>query len=192
MSTAAFLYNADTSQISLLPLAVMIAMATRPGSPMGFDRHVWDLTPEESVLSRKMVMAIEATYLLSSAFTKISILLFYRRLSIGTLSPVFHWMVRLAIGFVILGTAGYELAIFLSCRPLEAFWMKVNVTWARSNAVGVDYYCFNEAADLISATAMSIVHDFIACFMPLVLFWTLKMATRQKIALAAIFFVGFL
>lgn len=57
---------------------------------------------------------------------------------------------------------------------------------------GVDYHCFNEPADLLAASAVSIVQDFIVCGMPTLLFWKLQLPRRQKIALGAVFGVGFL
>jgi hypothetical protein len=57
---------------------------------------------------------------------------------------------------------------------------------------GVDYHCLNEPADLLAASAVSIVQDFIVCGMPTVLFWKLQLPRRQKIALGAVFGVGFL
>jgi len=57
---------------------------------------------------------------------------------------------------------------------------------------GLDYYCYDEPADLLAASAFSIVQDFIACGMPTLLFWKLQLPQKQKIALGAIFGVGFL
>jgi hypothetical protein len=84
------------------------------------------------------------------------------------------------------------LAPLLGCRPLNAFWNQVDFAWAATHVEGRDYVCFNEPADLLSASAISIVQDFIACFMPSVLFWKLQLPFRQKVALGALFSVGFL
>jgi hypothetical protein len=175
--------------VILLPLAAIIAYSTRFNY---FDRHVWELSPVEVVISRKLVMVIEAIYLLVACFTKTSILLFYRRMSIGALSPVFHWLVRLAILSVVLSTVAYELALFLSCRPLNAFWNQVSIPWIETHQEGKDYVCFNESLDYLSATAVSMVQDFMACLLPLVLFRAVQMPVRQKLALSGVFFVGFL
>src|ERR1700749_631553 len=137
-------------------------------------------------------MAIDLLYIAGTALTKISILLFYRRMGSGSISPVFHWAVRGCILFVVGYAIAFELAIFLGCRPINAFWNQVNITWLATHVQGRDYHCFNEPADLLAATAISIVQDFIACFMPCILFWKLQLPFRQKIALAAVFFIGIL
>jgi hypothetical protein len=137
-------------------------------------------------------MSIEAVYLVQTCFTKVSILLFYRRMSGTAVSPVFRWLTRLSIAFVILGTVAFEIALFLSCRPLTSFWNQVNIYWVLAHQEGVDYTCYNEGAENMAATVVSLLQDLIACFMPIVLFWSLQLPKRQKVALASIFFVGFL
>jgi hypothetical protein len=76
--------------------------------------------------------------------------------------------------------------LFVGCQPIQAFWLQVNL-FSQDK-----YQCINEAANLIAAAAISVVQDFLACGMPMVLFWKLRIPFRQKIALAAIFGVGFL
>jgi hypothetical protein len=67
-------------------------------------------------------MAIYILYSLTSGLIKLSILLFYRRLSSRAVSPAFRWTMRITI-FVI---GGYSIAFIIipifACRPLSAFW----------------------------------------------------------------------
>jgi hypothetical protein len=131
-------------------------------------------------------MALEALYLTSTATTKISILLFYRRLASGTISGPFLNTVYAALAFVAVYYFIFMINLFVGCRPIEAFWLQVNIFSEER------YYCINEAANLIAAAAISVVQDFLACGLPMVLFWKLKIPPRQKIALVVIFGVGFL
>lgn len=131
-------------------------------------------------------MALEALYLTSTATTKISILLFYRRLSSGTVSSRFLYSVYAAIAFVAVYYFIFMINLFVGCRPFEAFWLQVNPFWQGK------YQCINEAANLIAAATISVVQDFLACGMPMILFWKLQIPFRQKVLLGAIFGVGFL
>jgi hypothetical protein len=141
----------------------------------------------------QITMVIEAMYILSTGLTKISILLFYRRLSNGAVSTTFHYTVLGCIAFVIGYIITFLFTLFLGCSPINSYWLQVSIPWVLAPHVeGVDYHCFNEAANLMSASAISILQDFIACGMPMLLFWKLQMPRRQKIALGAIFGVGFL
>jgi hypothetical protein len=133
-------------------------------------------------------MSLEALYLISTATTKISILLFYRRLTEGTASRAFLWCVYAAIASVVVYFIVFFTLLFVLCRPLEAFWLQVDLNWEATH----QYHCINEEWDLVSAGIVSVFHDFVACGMPMILFWKLKIPRRQKVALGAIFGVGFL
>jgi hypothetical protein len=175
-------------QIPTAGLALSTALASRI---YGFNRHTYDLTPTLAANSRKITLAMEVTYIASTGLTKISILLFYRRMAEGAVSTPFRTLVWVSI----VSVAGYIIATiiagFLSCIPLSAFWMQVDLQWAATHTKGVDYHCTNEPAMLLAASTISIAQDFLACGLPLLLFWKLQLPVRQKIALAAIFGVGF-
>lgn len=175
----------------------------------GFDRHTWDLTPEMAVQSRKVriceidvfhmsntttkiTMAIESFYVVATGLTKISILLFYRRIADGSISRWFRIAVLSSITFVAAYMVAFLLALYLGCRPFNSYWNSVNINWIATHVEGVDYVCFNEGADDLVASIISIIQDFLACGMPTLLFWKLRLPRRQKIALGGIFGVGFL
>jgi len=134
-------------------------------------------------------MVLEALYVVSTATTKISILLFYRRLAAGSVSNGFIYSVYAAIAFVVAYFIVFIVNLFIGCRPIYAFWMQVDPYWNAEN--DRKYKCFNEANNIIAAAVVSVIQDFIACGMPMVLFWKLRIPKRQKIALGAIFGVGF-
>jgi hypothetical protein len=131
-------------------------------------------------------MVLEALYLTSTAATKISILLFYRRLSSGTVSNPFLYSVYAAIAFVALYYVIFMINLYVGCHPIEAFWLQIDPFWHGK------YKCFDEAANLIAAAVISVLQDFLACGMPAILFWKLHIPRKQKIALGAIFGVGIL
>jgi hypothetical protein len=136
--------------------------------------------------NEQVTMALEALYLTSTATTKISILLFYRRLASGTISGPFLNTVYAALAFVAVYYFIFMINLFVGCQPIEAFWLQVNIFSEER------YHCIDEAANLIAAAAISVVQDFLACGLPMVLFWKLRIPPRQKIALVVIFGVGFL
>jgi hypothetical protein len=137
-----------------------------------------------------MVMIIEALYVFSAALIKISILLFYRRLVAGTVSRTFVWAVYATIFSVVAYVITFETTLMSGCRPINAFWNEVDPFWRELN-VG-KYFCLDEVSTLYGANITSIVQDFLACGMPLLLFWKLQLPIRQKILLGGIFGVGFL
>ncbi|KAJ4311420.1 hypothetical protein N0V94_007958 [Neodidymelliopsis sp. IMI 364377] len=153
-----------------------------------FNRHAWDVELQYFPMQRKFVMAIYALYSLASGLIKLSILLFYRRLSSRAVSPAFRWTMRITI-FII---GGYSIAFIIlpiyMCRPISAFWDQVNFA---KLARGYEWTCINEGADVVAHGIISTVQDLVVAFLPAILCWNLQMPLRQKIALYSIFALGY-
>ncbi|KAF2404042.1 hypothetical protein EJ06DRAFT_505542 [Trichodelitschia bisporula] len=172
---------------NLVPLTGLAVALCLSSKKYGFDRHLWDNTQEVLVDSRKITMVIEFLYMLSTSTTKISILLFYHRLAAGTVTKTFRRVVHGAIIFVVLYFVVFSTVLFLTCRPFKAYWMLADLVWRSTN----EYHCIDEPADLIAAAVASAIQDFLACGIPMVLFWNVRIPRRQKLALVLIFGVGF-
>lgn len=122
-----------------------------------------------------------------TGFTKISILLFVKRM-IGRSTNI--WMYRALwfnIIFVALTTICFEISLFVECRPFHAFWHQVDIAWASSN----EYYCVNEGKKLLAAGIISVVQDFIVTTLPLIVIWDLRLPAAKKLGIAAIFAAGY-
>lgn len=133
-------------------------------------------------------MVIYVLFSLTSGLIKLSILLFYRRLSSRAVSPAFRWTMRITI-FIIgaYSTAFIFVPIFM-CQPIAAFWEQVDLVKV---AEGYDYKCINEGADVVAHGIISTVQDLVVAFLPTLLCWNLQMPVRQKIALYCIFALGY-
>jgi hypothetical protein len=79
-----------------------------------FNRHSWDVPFDIYPLQRKYVMTIYALFALASGLIKMSVLLFYKRLSSRAVSPAFRWTLRITIAIIGLytGMARRRLEIF--------------------------------------------------------------------------------
>jgi hypothetical protein len=82
------------------------------------------------------------------------------------------------------------ITLLVGCRPLNAYWMQVKPQWLEANQG--KYSCYDEAAYIVWIAVFSMVTDFLACLLPMSLFFSLHMNWRRKAALAAIFGSGFL
>ncbi|KAH7014023.1 hypothetical protein B0J12DRAFT_443794 [Macrophomina phaseolina] len=153
----------------------------------GVDRHAWELTFFQAVNIRIVTWAIAMCYMMVTSLVKISILCFYRRLSEGVMTQSWLWTVRGSIGFVIAYGFIFILMLFVACRPMSAFWNKMDPEWATSH----DFKCFNEGADFIASAVVSVIQDAAVCILPLLVVRRLQMPRKQKWALGAIFGIGF-
>lgn len=158
----------------------------------GFDRHIWDLNlfkdSKNIVDSRKYILAIECIFCAASGLIKVSILLFYRRLSSRVVSKTFRWATWISIGFIIAYSIALTLAPLLGCQPLSAFWDQVD---PMKKLQGYKFNCFDEGADVFAASVISTVQDFITALLPTFLYWNLQIPIRQKMALFGIFAIGY-
>lgn len=129
-------------------------------------------------------------YMVSTCTTKVSILLFYRRLVSGAVSRAFLYCVYASIAYVAVYFVIYFLALFGICVPLSTYWKQADWGWYEANSNS--FHCLPEGKMLISSAVISASQDFIACGLPMILFSTLQMPRRQKIALSMVFMVGIL
>jgi hypothetical protein len=126
--------------------------------------------------------------MISTVTTKISILLFYRRLAAGTVTNRFLFIVHASIAFVVMYFVVFFINLFVGCQPLNAFWNQIDLSWEAEHT----YHCIDEPRNLLAAAIVSVIQDFLACGLPMILFWKLRIPKRQKIALGGIFGIGFL
>lgn len=124
----------------------------------------------------------------ASGLIKISILLFYRRLSSRVVSKSFRWTTWLTIGFIVATTIAYTLVPLFGCDPISAFWDQSDFVRL---AKGYKYRCFDEGVDVFSASVVSTFQDLITAVLPSFLYWNLRIPVRQKIALFGIFAIGY-
>ncbi|KAF1941081.1 hypothetical protein EJ02DRAFT_378570, partial [Clathrospora elynae] len=158
----------------------------------GLNRHIWDINvlgdPGKVVRSRKYILAIESIFCIASGLIKISILLFYRRLSSRVVSRTFKWVTWITIGFI----ASYSIALtivpILGCQPISAFWDQADLVKILQ---GYKFHCFDEGADVVAASVISAAQDLITAVLPTFLYWNLRIPTRQKVALFGVFAIGY-
>jgi hypothetical protein len=134
---------------------------------------------------------MEELYIVSTVTTKISILLFHRRLAAGTVTDRYIRCIYAAIAFVAVYFIFFFINILNICKPFDSFWLQADYGWLFSDN-RPEFKCNKESVALIVSGIISAIQDFIAFGMPIVLLWRLQMPKRQKLALAIVFAVGFL
>ena len=68
-------------------------------------------------------------------------------------------------------------------RPLSAFW---------SPLATYKYTCIDEGDYMLSFSIIAIFLDFILLLLPLPIIWSLQLSGKQRIAVCALFFLGFI
>jgi hypothetical protein len=133
---------------------------------------------------------MEAGYLTTITLVKISILLFYRRLGSRAISFAFRWTLRVSIALVIIHFVVIPFPTFFGCQPIHAWWDEVNLPWLLTHTLGKDYHCIDEGIFFVTITLIGLLQDALVAFLPIILFWKLRLDRLQKFALASLFTIG--
>jgi hypothetical protein len=119
-------------------------------------------------------------YATSLAFTKLSILLFYLRLSPHTWFRLSVW--GLAATVVVYVTV-YDLISIFGCRPIAASWdLRLAPTAT----------CMDQLTKYMALSILNIIIDVLTLALPIPIVARLQIARRQKISVCAIFATGIL
>jgi hypothetical protein len=131
---------------------------------------------------------LQVLMLIGSGTTKASVLLFYRRLVVGTLARRWKLAIYFALTFHALYLLGTILGYVLICQPLEAYWMSYDYTWDK------EYTCSPGDALNVVIGVLSIVSDVYAVALPFIILrhYSLDIPRSQKIGLNIIFGMGLL
>ena len=130
-------------------------------------------------------MAIEIQYLISTTFTKASILLFYRRMT-GSLAHNFIYWVWGSIAFCVIYGVLFLFLIIFNCSPVVGYFHLFDFTWRIQHKLT----CHNEGAVVVACAVIGSVQDVFICMLPVLLIWNLQISKRQKVALCGIFGLG--
>ncbi|KAL5113780.1 hypothetical protein ACEQ8H_008354 [Pleosporales sp. CAS-2024a] len=175
---------------SFFPVAAMTFLFPWITEKVQFNRHMWDIELGAiHPLQRYYVMAIYILFTLSSGLIKMSVLLFYRRLSTRSVSRAFRWTLRITIGLIGMYTVIFIFITIFMCSPISAFWNQVNFVLIASGTY--QFHCLDEGAEIVANGIMSTIQDFIAASLPAALCWRLQMHRRKKMALYCVFAVSY-
>jgi hypothetical protein len=135
---------------------------------------------------------VEYFYLYSTAATKLSVLMFYRRLVEGTVSRGFKLVIWGAIFFVLAQTLVFSVLVLETCKPVPMIWYQYIPQWVADHPGA---YCkplsLTVSISYLSG-AVSVFSDFFSVVLPGALLLKIQISKRQKWGLMVIFGVGFL
>jgi hypothetical protein len=124
--------------------------------------------------------------------TKLSVLLFYRRLVKGTYSKQFKWALWLGMAFAVVGSIVPWALLMTTCRPFKAIWMQWDLSYVYAEAYHFSCRKVQVQVDFGRLCGiLSVVTDFYSLMLPTILLLRMKMSSRQRLALIFIFGLGY-
>jgi len=183
---------ADLSKAILFPGWVASVMFTAVTLLYNYwatgNRHIWDIQPSKRENLALCLWLAEFSFLICGGLTKVSVLLFYRRLVDGTYSRRWRWLVVFAIAFTIAYTVAFCVMLLLNCTPTEAYWRAFDPVYATT----VHYTCLDTKIINTLAGVFAAASDVYAVALPCIITWHFSVPRAQKIALNIIFSLGLL
>ncbi|KAJ6107400.1 hypothetical protein N7523_008723 [Penicillium sp. IBT 18751x] len=161
----------------------MVVITSFATEVWGWNRHIWDIPTSWLPTVQKLNLCFQIMFSMSSSITKISLLWFCRRL-LGAGKgnfQVYNWAFILSMIFVALSCITFTLVSIFQCSPIKAYW-EVEPTYPHK--------CLNDPDIVFSASVINIFTDFLATAIPMPLIWSLKLPTRQRLAVISIFGLG--
>lgn len=149
-------------------------------------RHIWDVPVSSYERIAEVTWLAEFSFLFCGGCTKISVLLFYRRLVDCSYDKRWKWAVIASIIFTGAWTVAFMLCLILNCNPTEAYWKAFDPTWAH------DYSCVDTTFINLLAGIFAIISDFYSVILPCLITRSITLPANQKLALNIIFCMGLL
>ncbi|KAI0897737.1 hypothetical protein F4806DRAFT_507575 [Annulohypoxylon nitens] len=132
--------------------------------------------PEAIVVYGKTVYALELLTWPAVGFTKVSVVLMYKRIFT---TPKFKIIANILIGFNIAWTIAFTFALMFSCMPIVSSW-----------DFDIPYTCVDLVALFTTALATDVTTDFLVLLLPIYKVWQLQMPMERKLMIVGIFLLG--
>jgi hypothetical protein len=181
---------ADLTKAVLLPGWVASAMFTAATLLYNYwgqgGRHIWDIEPEKRQNLVLSLWLCEVSFLVCGGLTKVSVLLFYRRLVDGLCSGLWKWLVLLAIAFTTAYTIAFVVLLFFNCTPMVAYWRAFDPGYAST----VHYTCLNTDIANVIVGICAGLSDLYAVALPCIITWHYSVPRAKRVALNIVFSFG--
>ncbi|KAH0279120.1 hypothetical protein KCU91_g1949, partial [Aureobasidium melanogenum] len=142
----------------------------------GQGRHYSTVSPQELRELNKAFWASVPVYQASLCLTKISILLQYRRVFVGS---GIQRVITGSIGVIIVYGLWSVFSTAFMCTPVAYFWDR-----------SIGGHCLSRLGVWFANASINIITDVVICLMPVPILNRLKLPRKQRYALIAVFCLG--
>ncbi|RMZ92295.1 hypothetical protein DV736_g464, partial [Chaetothyriales sp. CBS 134916] len=150
--------------------------------------HIWDIPPAKLPGQRLNTWISEWCYVISTSATKISVLLYYRRISV-TFSRNFMIATWVGIVYNVLYMVAFCLVLLSLCTPISAYWNSFSGKWVDHHP---NYRCNAESIEFPLSGVFSVIGDLYSALLPMLVIFNLDLPLREKFSLYALFSMALL
>ncbi|KAH8178914.1 integral membrane protein [Sarocladium implicatum] len=138
--------------------------------------HIWEISVDTYLIYAMDVWIASWIYCIAGSLAKISLLIFYLRLSP---QPWFRWAVWGTMAFIGSYSIGIVFSLIFACKPISMAW-----------DIRVGGECIDMAVLYIVTAAANICSDLVLFCLPIPMVYNLQIPRRQKLGLLFIFLIG--
>ncbi|KAI1342941.1 hypothetical protein F5Y15DRAFT_412613 [Xylariaceae sp. FL0016] len=171
----------DWAMTAAVAFTIPLMVLSVPLSEAGLGRDIWNLSRGEVTRVLYLYFWDELVYFPATAFTKISILLFYLSIfksSIRWIRPAAWSLIGLNVGYMV----AFDLVSIFQCTPVPGAWLHWDGEY--------DAVCRNINAQAWASAAINIVLDVTTLLLPMPALWKLSMSTAKKVQVMLMFGLG--
>jgi hypothetical protein len=147
-----------------------------------------DTTLSEAIMGRKALYALYILYPAATIPIRLSILLFYRRLSPSEVRPIFAKVIWGCMGFIVVYSLAIMIVACLTCLPVVSFWRLIDTEWTALH----EFHCRDETPIYQAQILGVVVQDVTTWLMPIIILARLRLQWPRKMALGLLFGIGLL
>lgn len=154
----------------------------------GIDVHTWDVRFDQYVGAALTGWIAQVLFLCSVSATKMSVLLFYRRMAKDTYSRRWLYAIWAALACTVAFFIATLVTLCLICRPLSAYWESYNFSYNK------EFTCIDGNVLTPVSGVLGVISDIYAVLVPCLMLrqYDLDVPRRQKVVLNVIFGLGFI
>lgn len=151
-----------------------VDLTTHPG-------HAVPVFTRRTEIFEQISYATLLTTTLTLAFTKVSVLLFYKRVFQG---EVFAQVTNAMFAIIFFWTVGFFFSNLLQCWP-------ISINWNAYGGTAPDR-CISETKMYLGQAYSDVLTDLMIIAMPLPCIWAMQLPVRHRIGVSCIFLLGLL
>ncbi|KAH6668388.1 hypothetical protein B0J14DRAFT_600636 [Halenospora varia] len=167
----------DYSIVCGFVLAVAFSTFQITQTSRGLGVHIWDVPFQKFKKYLSIGSIVGATtYNLGTLFIKVSILLFYLRLTQSRrIRTVTYIVMFISVGYCLIGA----FALVYTCKPIRKYW-----------DFSTPGTCINSGVLFLCGAALNVATDVVMLLLPIWLLWPLRLPAREKIGVTIILMMG--
>ncbi|THV52343.1 hypothetical protein BGAL_0082g00330 [Botrytis galanthina] len=165
--------------IALVPTTVCAVLALIAHERWKWNRHIWDVAPDDAEFGLKISLLLECLFGLAVALTKISLLILVMRVMSRGTGLLKHLTIAMIV-IVACEAIAFDVVIINNCSPISDYW---KLSYSPQN-------CIDERTHLLASAIINTCSDFFVFFLPIPTVFSLPIPFRQQLMLFILFAAG--